>query len=456
MPRKDARAVLKEEEVLAPVQDQPYIVISTDSHIGPPPEALREYCDPNMLADFDEFIEQVGTGEQGQTLFVARDSETNDRWRDFAEDPAVNDPHQRLRNMDEDGMAAESIFHGLGPYPGKRSFLPFHVNAVTGQGRLISSTGVGAAGGQATAMWDREHEKAGRHIFNRWLADFCSVDNQRLIGIAELPYWDPEACAREVEWAAEAGFRGVNLAAPRPGMPTYDNPVWEPFFAAVDAADLSLNCHSGLGIFDFFDSGVATSLLYQAQNQILGRLPLSQLIFGGVFRRHPSLRVAFNEQRGYWIRQALQELDAIYMNPWSRAYQQEFPELPSFYWQQNCFLGGSFLAHFELVDRHEIGVETITWGRDFPHMEGTWPYTEAALRAAFYDMPEEETRTVLGDSGIRLYNLDRTRFAEIAARIGPRPSRISQPLETVPEGSENSFSFRDRPDAVGGPRFGAF
>jgi predicted TIM-barrel fold metal-dependent hydrolase len=442
--------VLREEEVLAPVQDQPYIVISTDSHVGPAPEALREYCDPNMLADFDEFTEQVGAGSQAQLLFQARDADVDVRWRAYAEDPAVHDPHQRLRNMDEDGIAAEAIFHSLGPYAGKRGFMPFAAHADVGRPH-----GQGDAN-ELKASWDRGHEQAGKHIFNRWLADFCSVDNQRLLGMAELPYWDPEGCVREVEWAAEAGFRGVNLHAPRPGMPTYDNPVWEPFWSAVDAADLSLNCHSGLGIFDFFGSGLATSLLYQAQNGILGRLPLSMMIFGGVFRRHPSLRVVFNEQRGYWIRQALQELDAIYMNPWSRAYQQEFPELPSFYWQQNCFLGGSFLAHFELVDRHEIGVETITWGRDFPHLEGTWPYTEAALRTAFYDMPEDETRAVLGDSGIRIYNLDRQRLTEIAARIGPRPSRISQPLETVPEGSENCFSFRDRPDAVGGPRFGAF
>jgi hypothetical protein len=71
-------------------------------------------------------------------------------------------------------------------------------------------------------------------------------------------------------------------------------------------------------------------------------------------------------------------------------------------------------------------------------------------------MPEDETRLVLEDSGIRLYKLDRKQLTEIAAKIGPRPSTIAQPLESVPEGSENCFSFRDRPDADGGPRFGAF
>jgi predicted TIM-barrel fold metal-dependent hydrolase len=440
--------VPKQEDLVA-VPDQPYLVISTDSHLGPDPELLREYCESSLLADFDAFTEELGSGEKEQHLFVARDPEVNDRWREFAENAAVHDPHQRLRNMDEDGITAEVVFHGLGPYPGKRGFLPFAAHA--GDGR-------GVASAKMKPTWDREHQHAGKHIFNRWLADFCSVDNQRLIGIAELPFWDPEACTREAEWAAEAGLGGVNLHAPRPGVPTYDEPVWEPFWSAVEASGLSLNCHSGQGLFDFTGSGLHTSLVYMAQNQILGRLPLSMMIFGGVFRRHPSLRVVFNEQRGYWIHQTLQELDAIFMNPWSRAYRKKYPEKPSYYWHQNCFMGGSFLAHFELEHRQDLGVETITWGRDFPHMEGTWPYTEAALRSAFYDVPEDETRVILGDSGMRCYGLEgnRKRLNEIAAKIGPRPSTIAQPLETVPEGSENCYAFRDRPDSDGGARFGAF
>ena len=39
--------------------------------------------------------------------------------------------------------------------------------------------------------------------------------------------------------------------------------------------------------------------------------------------------------------------------------------------------------------RHEIGIETIAFGRDYPHPEGTWPTTKDYLRVAFDGVPEQ-------------------------------------------------------------------
>ena len=77
--------MLREEDLVA-VEEQSHLVISTDSHVRPDPELLREYCDLKMLVDFDAFTEQLGSGEQEQYLFAARDPEVNDRWHEFAED----------------------------------------------------------------------------------------------------------------------------------------------------------------------------------------------------------------------------------------------------------------------------------------------------------------------------------------------------------------------------------
>jgi hypothetical protein len=68
--------------------------------------------------------------------------------------------------------------------------------------------------------------------------------------------------------------------------------------------------------------------------------------------------------------------------------------------------------------RHEIGVETIAFGRDFPHPEGTWPNTADFLRVAFAGVPEDELLLMLGENAIRFLNLDRSRLADIAKRIG--------------------------------------
>jgi len=69
--------------------------------------------------------------------------------------------------------------------------------------------------------------------------------------------------------------------------------------------------------------------------------------------------------------------------------------------------------------RYDLGIETIFFGRDYPHAEGTWPNTADWLRDAFAGVPEAELRLMLGENAIRVLGLDRAPLAEIAARIGP-------------------------------------
>jgi hypothetical protein len=79
----------------------------------------------------------------------------------------------------------------------------------------------------------------------------------------------------------------------------------------------------------------------------------------------------------------------------------------------------------EVGMRHEIGVETILFGRDFPHPEGTWPHTRDWLRHAFEGVPEDEVALMLGENAIRFLDLDRDRLAEIAKRIGPAVEEVT-------------------------------
>ena len=69
--------------------------------------------------------------------------------------------------------------------------------------------------------------------------------------------------------------------------------------------------------------------------------------------------------------------------------------------------------------RHEIGVGTIFFGRDYPHAEGTWPNTADWLTDAFAGVPDDELRLMLGENAIRILGLDRTKLAAVAERIGP-------------------------------------
>ena len=55
---------------------------------------------------------------------------------------------------------------------------------------------------------------------------------------------------------------------------------------------------------------------------------------------------------------------------------------PSEYWRDNCIAGASFMHKVEVEMRHEIGVDTILFGRDYPHPEGTFPESRQVVERA--------------------------------------------------------------------------
>jgi hypothetical protein len=79
----------------------------------------------------------------------------------------------------------------------------------------------------------------------------------------------------------------------------------------------------------------------------------------------------------------------------------------------------------EIEMRHEIGVDTILFGRDYPHPESTWPNTPDWLRDCFRGVPEDELRLMLGENAIRFFGLDREPLAALAEKIGPTVDDIA-------------------------------
>jgi predicted TIM-barrel fold metal-dependent hydrolase len=291
---------------------------------------------------------------------------------------------------------------------------------------------------------DRNFEliRVGYRIYNRWLSDFVSFAPARLVGLAYVPMWEVHLAIEEVEWAAEAGLRGINFPAPRGGIEEYDDPIWEPFWSACDDRGMQLATH--VGVPRVRRSGPQHEPIRQLEDSGWpSRRGMHRLIFGGVFERHPGVNLILTEQvRGWWS-YTMRELDFAYGVP-SKELRAQVPRKPSEYMTSNVFLGSSFMGPATAEEAVREGYESnVVWGSDYPHGEGTYKYPEYAgeesmtrqcLRWAFADCPPEATRAMLQDNGIRAYNLDRDALSEVAARICPTMGEIATPLEVFPKG----------------------
>jgi predicted TIM-barrel fold metal-dependent hydrolase len=92
---------------------------------------------------------------------------------------------------------------------------------------------------------------------------------------------------------------------------------------------------------------------------------------------------------------------------------------PSEYFNRNVGLGSSCMPRREAEMRHEIGIGNMMWGTDFPHPEGTWPYTRKLMQETFHGLPEQDIEAILGGNALRFYGLDEEKLRVIADRIGP-------------------------------------
>jgi predicted TIM-barrel fold metal-dependent hydrolase len=313
--------------------------------------------------------------------------------------------------MDESGIAAEVIFAG-----GQNS-----------QGVPFLGSGFDA-GRKGTAL---EFRKVGERIWNEWLSDFVSTSTSRLVGVMQVPLWDVDYAVKEIETFHERGLKAVNFPSPRSDFPAYNDPSYDPVWTICSERHIPLVSHSGGGEISLGAGGPGGTAILMAETWWLCRRHLPQLIFGGVFERFPGLKVVFTEQRVGWVADTIEEYDSLYFSdiadPALRASIGNRP--PSEYFRENCYIGASFLAPFEVALRHDVGVRNLMWGDDYPHVEGTWPSTLLSLRDTFAGVPEGDARLILGDNAIDVYDLDRDGLRSIAKRIGPLPSQVNVPVD---------------------------
>ena len=380
-----------------------YEVISADCHIDLPwlPEDLFTSRAPAALKDRMPYVDasgkdrywvsrngarfglQNGMGSAGRR-YVPGQIHRSDRmaeqglYRDGARGiRRLTEPNLRILDQDRDGVQAEVLYGILGA---------------------------------AMRLGDDEAAAEMMHIYNAWLADFCSAHPARFAGLGSIPSHDVDAAVQEVERVAERGvLRGIEVANTHELAPLFD-PSWAPLWAAAERAGLPVHFHTIGPRMDYDFASLAPMQSRQAFAVHITGFQLAmakivmEVIYGGVLEAHPKLKLVIGESGIGWIPYILEHMDL--------EWEDQFKDLtlamkPSAYWRRQCYATyQSDPIGIRLLDI--LGEDNVMWGSDFPHPDGVWPDSQEFIARELGGVDAATRHKIVCGNAARLYGFQST------------------------------------------------
>ena len=371
-------------------------MISSDSHIIEPPDLWTDRIDP-AFADRAPRVVREETGDwwyiDGRRSMSFLGVQAGDRFEKDATEliieaswddvrPGAYDPARFITENETDGIIASII------YPSE-ALLAYGI----ADSALCSAT---------------------MAAYNDFIAEFCAHDAARLKGIALINVDDVAAGVAEMTRCRELGLAGAMITVLPPADRPYDHPSYEPVWAAAVDLGMPLSMHVATGrqfasaaLDDEPDVRRVTEAAFYLQDHFV-RKSLGEMIFGGVFERHPGLRVGSVEHEVGWIPFWLGQMDYTYTERPLRGDWHRFADpdtRPSHFFGSNCFV--SFQEDAVGVRMRDVfGVHTLMWGSDYPHTESTFPRSKAIVEEILADVPEAEQAMIVRDNVAALYGFD--------------------------------------------------
>jgi predicted TIM-barrel fold metal-dependent hydrolase len=416
----------------------PYVVVSADAHAAPDDlDQFLSYVDPAHREQVAAFGDLSSTA---MVMFGGHDpGEIDDP------DPVRAVAARRLAGMGVDIDAAAgwlARYSADWVFAGDADGRRLAVLEEQGIHAEVTYPGPVLTGGLSPAMYLGAATADGLdavwpalHAYNRWLADFCAAAPGRRAGVIPIDLHDIGRAIEELAWARNNGiFGGVMLPAMsvRSKLPGYADDYYEPFWSACEEYGIVVNLHTGA-------SGTATDAKYlydDVHGGLLGlyevfvftRRPLWFLILGGVFDRHPGLRVVVAENGVQWLPSLVRDLEQFFDTHGGAPVRSSLKCRPAEYVERHVHLAGSLMKRYEAEMRDEIGVSRLMWGADYPHLEGAVPVHREVLGHVFGGLPEADLRAMLGENAMALWDFDEPVLREAAARVGPTVADLATPV----------------------------
>jgi len=364
----------------------PKTPISADSHITEPPNCYIDFIDPKYRQRAPHMKRIEGRGDvfiiegldspipMGLVAAAGKDPKDlsahgasfDELWR------SGWDAKFRAADQEKDGIGAELI------YPTVGMMLCNHP--------------------------DFDYKKACFEAYNRWLQEYCAEAPTRLYGLAQVSMRTPEDGAQEIRQAKEMGFRGVMMPG-NPGVEDYNSSVYDRVFATAVECDMPLSFHILTGNSDHLRVPIRGPRINGFLTIIRGcQDVMGTFIFGGVFDRHPDLKVICVEADAGWVPHYMYRMDHAYKRHryWMKA--PPLKRLPSEYFRDNIYVTfqDDWVA-FQMKDM--CNVRRLMWANDFPHSDSTWPLSQEMLEEHTKNLTEQERDWICHDNLAELYKI---------------------------------------------------
>ncbi len=381
-----------------------YEVISADGHLEVPPDGWlsyvpREYQDraPRLralpeggeawLVEGSPLIHNGTNLAGGRTPLLIGES----YWRaDGTPTPGTGGAAQRLREQDEDSIDAEVLFPPV-------------------FSRYIENIG------------HREVYRALVTSYNEFVAsEYCAIAPDRLVAMAMIPITGIDDAVSELRRAKDLGFKGVCLNHFPNGTLELD-PADDLFWETSQDLEVSITIHISLTSSSHPAIREAAMGQMKAISTLMRgvtpapALNIAQLLLGGVFGRHPALRIYFAETNVGWLPEVLYRMDESYQLFNNRVAGISLRRAPSEVVREHLLFG--IVKDPIVADLSEIlPIHAIMWGSDFPHTVTSFPESARFLNVAFGTMERRDFRRIVCDNAIEFFRLN------ASATLTPTPA----------------------------------
>ncbi len=255
---------------------------------------------------------------------------------------------------------------------------------------------------------DKDQAAAMVRAYNDWHIDeWAGTHPGRIIPLAIPMLWDPQSAAAEVRRAAAKGCHAVSFSSSPYdlGLPSLYSDHWDPFWQACVDEGTVVCMHLGSNSRPPMTSPDAPIELVYTLSPISLFSAGADLLWSGVFRKFPTLRVALSEGGIGWLPYFLERVDYIHRHTRYWTGTDLGGRLPSEIFSEHvilCFIDDAV----GIENRHHLNLDNITWECDYPHSDSTWPEAPEVLMASLGGVPDAEIDKITHLNAMRHFQYD--------------------------------------------------